>query len=134
MGTDVESLKTASIALSVFLSAVAVVRILYNPTKKLFLKLREKRIERAERLKRIDDTLGKVESHLEESIEIAKWQENVDKRLDEHAEAIADSKNERRVLWKAQRATLDGLRQLRANGMVTDAIRLMDEYADDNIR
>lgn len=136
-----EVIKVGIGVLVVVASGLAAIEAIFKPFRKRKENREAKREaeaqaekERLNREKRIDESLVKVDTHLEESLEIAKWQKEVDKRLEEHSEAIKDSKNERRVLWKAQRATLDGLKQLGANGMVSGAITEMDDYVDNNIR
>lgn len=53
---------------------------------------------------------------------------HIQKLLDEHEEAIKLSLEERKVIWYALRATLDGLKQLGANGDVSRAIQAMDAF------
>ena len=111
-------------------AAAALVEIVFRPVRKLL----EKRRTRLERENRIDDSLAKIDQHLDESTRLAEWQTAVDATLARHEQSIEDSKAERRVTWRAQRATLDGLKQLGANGLVSKAIEEMDDYADENMR
>lgn len=111
-------------------AAAALVEIVFRPVRGLL----EKRRNRLERENRIDDSLAKIDQHLEESTRLAEWQTAVDATLVRHEQSIEDSKAERRVTWRAQRATLDGLKQLGANGLVSKAIEEMDDYADENMR
>jgi vacuolar-type H+-ATPase subunit I/STV1 len=111
-------------------AAAALVEIIFGPVRGLL----EKRRNRLERENRIDDSLAKIDQHLEESTRLAEWQTAVDATLARHEQSIEDSKTERRVTWRAQRATLDGLKQLGANGLVSKAITEMDDYADENMR
>lgn len=111
-------------------AAAALVEIIFGPVRGLL----EKRRNRLERENRIDDSLAKIDQHLEESTRLAEWQTAVDATLARHEQSIEDSKAERRVTWRAQRATLDGLKQLGANGLVSKAIEEMDDYADENMR
>lgn len=111
-------------------AAAALVEIVFRPVRSLL----EKRRKRLERENRIDDSLAKIDQHLDEATRIAEWQTAVDATLARHEQCIEDSKAERRVTWRAQRATLDGLKQLGANGLVSKAIVEMDDYADANMR
>ena len=111
-------------------AAAALVEIVFRPVRKLL----EKRRKRLERENRIDDSLTKIDQHLDESTRLAEWQTAVDATLARHEQSIEDSKAERRVTWRAQRATLDGLKQLGANGLVSKAIEEMDDYTDENMR
>lgn len=111
-------------------AAAALVEIVFRPVRSLL----EKRRNRLKRENRIDDSLAKIDQHLEESTRLAEWQTAVDATLARHEQSIEDSKAERRVTWRAQRATLDGLKQLGANGLVSKAIEEMDDYADENMR
>ena len=111
-------------------AAAALVEIIFGPVRGLL----EKRRNRLERENRIDDSLAKIDQHLDESTRLAEWQTAVDATLARHEQSIEDSKAERRVTWRAQRATLDGLKQLGANGLVSKAIEEMDDYADENMR
>ncbi len=111
-------------------AAAALVEIVFRPVRKLL----EKRRKRLERENRIDDSLAKIDQHLDESTRLAEWQTAVDATLARHEQSIEDSKSERRVTWRAQRATLDGLKQLGANGLVSKAIEEMDDYTDENMR
>lgn len=95
--------------------------------------------KRIERENRIDESLANIDQHLEEAVAFEKWREAVDKKLTEHEEAIQESKNERRVVWRAQRATLSGLMQLlkrnnEKNESIEKIIEEMDVYVDDNLR
>ncbi len=95
--------------------------------------------KRIERENRIDESLANIDQHLEEAVAFEKWKEEVDQKLTEHEEAIQDSKNERRVVWRAQRATLSGLMQLlkrnnEKNESIEKIIEEMDVYVDDNLR
>lgn len=111
-------------------AVAALVEIIFGPVHGLL----EKRRNRLERENRIDDSLAKIDQHLDESTRLAEWQTAVDATLARHEQSIEDSKAERRVSWRAQRATLDGLKQLGANGLVSKAIEEMDDYADENMR
>lgn len=111
-------------------ATAALVEIVFRPVRKLL----EKRRNRLERENRIDESLGKIDQHLDESTRLAEWQTAVDATLARHEQSIEDSKAERRVTWRAQRATLDGLKQLGANGLVSKAIEEMDDYTDENMR
>ena len=111
-------------------AAAALVEIVFRPVRRLL----EKRRNRLKRENRIDDSLAKIDQHLDESTRLAEWQTAVDATLARHEQSIEDSKAERRVTWRAQRATLDGLKQLGANGLVSKAIEEMDDYADENMR
>lgn len=111
-------------------AAAALVEIIFGPVRGLL----EKRRNRLERENRIDESLAKIDQHLDESTRLAEWQTAVDATLARHEQSIEDSKAERRVSWRAQRATLDGLKQLGANGLVSKAIEEMDDYADENMR
>ena len=111
-------------------AAAALVEIVFRPVRRLL----EKRRNRIKRENRIDDSLAKIDQHLDESTRLAEWQTAVDATLARHEQSIEDSKAERRVTWRAQRATLDGLKQLGANGLVSKAIEEMDDYADENMR
>ncbi|NCC85769.1 MAG: hypothetical protein EOM03_16855 [Clostridia bacterium] len=111
-------------------AAAALVEIVFRPVRRLL----EKRRKRLERENRIDESLGKIDQHLDESTRLAEWQTAVDATLARHEQSIEDSKAERRVTWRAQRATLDGLKQLGANGLVSKAIEEMDDYTDENMR
>ncbi len=111
-------------------AAAALVEIVFRPVRRLL----EKRRTRLKRENRIDDSLAKIDQHLDESTRLAEWQTAVDATLARHEQSIEDSKAERRVTWRAQRATLDGLKQLGANGLVSKAIEEMDDYTDENMR
>ena len=111
-------------------AAAALVEIVFRPVRRLL----EKRRNRIKRENRIDDSLAKIDQHLDESTRLAEWQTAVDATLARHEQSIEDSKAERRVTWRAQRATLDGLKQLGANGLVSKAIEEMDDYTDANMR
>ena len=111
-------------------AAAALVEIVFRPVRSLL----EKRRNRLKRENRIDDSLAKIDQHLEESTRLAEWQTAVDATLARHEQSIEDSKAERRVTWRAQRATLDGLKQLGANGLVSKAIEEMDDFTDENMR
>lgn len=122
-------------------SLTAIIEFFFSPIRKV---LKAKK-ERKEREKRIEDSLGKLDSHLKESRHEeeadTKWKgdveetlKNINKILENHDDAILASKNERRVLWRAQRATLDGLKQLHTNGLVSQSIQEMDNFTDDNMR
>ncbi len=111
-------------------AAAALVEIVFRPVRRLL----EKRSNRIKRENRIDDSLAKIDQHLDESTRLAEWQTAVDATLARHEQSIEDSKAERRVTWRAQRATLDGLKQLGANGLVSKAIEEMDDYTDENMR
>ncbi len=111
-------------------AAAALVEIVFRPVRRILAKRRT----RLKRENRIDDSLAKIDQHLDESTRLAEWQTAVDATLARHEQSIEDSKAERRVTWRAQRATLDGLKQLGANGLVSKAIEEMDDYADENMR
>ena len=111
-------------------AAAALVEIVFRPVRRILAKRRT----RLKRENRIDDSLAKIDQHLDESTRLAEWQTAVDATLARHEQNIEDSKAERRVTWRAQRATLDGLKQLGANGLVSKAIEEMDDYADENMR
>lgn len=117
----------------------AVIEIIFKPFRKYRERKKIRESEENERLKRerrTDELLLNINKHLEEAQEIEKWREAVDKKLTEHEEAIQDSKNERRVVWRAQRATLSGLMQLLdgKNEVIAKAILEMDEYTDEKMR
>lgn len=111
-------------------AAAALVEIVFKPVRSML----EKRRNRIKRENRIDESLAKIDQHLDESTRLAEWQTAVDATLARHEQSIEDSKAERRVTWRAQRATLDGLKQLGANGLVSKAIEEMDDYTDENMR
>lgn len=129
--------------LCAMLSACAgLVELVFKPFRKYKAKkasLAEIERIRLAREERIDDSLDKIDQHLDEAAELSKWQDSVDNRLDKHEEAIKESKNERRVVWRAQRATLGGLMQLlqrnnERNESIEKIIEEMDVYVDDNLR
>lgn len=111
-------------------AAAALVEIVFRPVRRILAKRRT----RLKRENRIDDSLAKIDQHLDESTRLAEWQTAVDATLARHEQSIEDSKAERRVTWRAQRATLDGLKQLGANGLVSKVIEEMDDYTDENMR
>ena len=111
-------------------AAAALVEVVFKPVRSML----EKRRNRLKRENRIDESLAKIDQHLDESTRLAEWQTAVDATLARHEQSIEDSKAERRVTWRAQRATLDGLKQLGANGLVSKAIEEMDDYTDENMR
>lgn len=119
-------------------AGTGLVELIFKPFRKR--KERKKILAEMEKIRRareerIDSSLDKIDLHLEEAAELSKWQEKVDDRLDKHEEAIKDSKNERRLLWRAQRATLDGLMKMGApSEMIPKVIEEMDVYVDDNLR
>lgn len=126
-------IKEILLGLGVVAGGLGAITVILELAFKPIRKFKDKRIKREERSKRIEESLDRLDDHLVETEDHEARMRDIEKIVLEHEREIEASKAERRLTWKAQRATLDGLRQLNTNGMVTQTIKEMDDFSNDHM-
>lgn len=120
-------------ALGIIAAGMGAIEIIFRPFRKKEEKRKEEKAQKEKREERIDKALDSINELLEKEKDLDKWRDNVELMLSEHSEAISMSKAERFVTWEVNRALLDGFKQQGANGRVTEAIKMMDSFANQGL-
>lgn len=122
-------------ALTIIAGVIGSVEKIWGPIRKLINKYSTQRKYKADVEKRTIALLEKMESHFEDANERDRRITRVEDDIKEIKSDVEDSKAERRILWAGVHAILSALKQIVPdNPDIEDALRDMDDYANERIR
>lgn len=112
------------------------IEIIFRP----FRSWKEKRDDEQKTRERLIKLLGETETHYKEAQERNRRLDMLEEKVEEHEQAIEQSREERRILWQAMRTMMLTLRDIipvehrETRQEITKSVQEMDKYANDHMR